>query len=53
MSERIRSVKVTLEIDTNKRTCEQTFWLGEEQSIDELFAEARARVAEILEEVTS
>ena len=48
MSERLRTIKISIEVDTNKSTRTKTFELGalrEDETPDELFARFREGVA--------
>ena len=49
MPESIRSVDVTIEVDTNKNTYKQSISLGEDESLEEFAARVLAELRELTE----
>lgn len=50
MAERIRTVSIHVEIDTNKRTYKKTFDLVDDETTDELIARAKAWADAVMEQ---
>jgi hypothetical protein len=49
--EQLRNAKITIEIDTNKRTINSEIVLGEDESLYEFYERAEEEIKEVLEVV--